>query len=117
MPFATTGMDIEHTILSKISQTEKDNYHMISFIRENLKNKRNNQSSSMNSVKLQDTKLIHSNLLHMYEITTKDKKEKVRIQSHLSSHQKDKISRNKPAKGGKRSVLQKLYNDDERNQR
>ena len=30
MPFAATWMDIEITILSEVSQTEKDKYHMIS---------------------------------------------------------------------------------------
>ena len=30
MPFAATGMDLEIIILSKVSQTEKDNYHLIS---------------------------------------------------------------------------------------
>ena len=29
MPFAATWMDLEITILSEVSQTEKDNYHMI----------------------------------------------------------------------------------------
>ena len=30
MPFAATGMDPEIIILSKVSQREKDKYHMIS---------------------------------------------------------------------------------------
>ena len=30
MPFAATWMDLEIIILSKVSQTEKDKYHMIS---------------------------------------------------------------------------------------
>ena len=30
MPFAATGMDLETVILSEVSQTEKDKYHMIS---------------------------------------------------------------------------------------
>ena len=30
MPFATTWMDLEISILSKVSQKEKDKYHMIS---------------------------------------------------------------------------------------
>ena len=33
----------------------------------------------MNLVKLQDTKLIHRNLLHFYTLTTKGQKEKKRI--------------------------------------
>ena len=32
MPFAATWMDLEIVILSEISQTEKDKYHMISLI-------------------------------------------------------------------------------------
>ena len=32
IPFAATWMDLETVILSKVSQTEKDKYHMISLI-------------------------------------------------------------------------------------
>ena len=32
MPFAATWMDLEIFILSEVSQTEKDKYHMISLI-------------------------------------------------------------------------------------
>ena len=32
LPFATTWMDLNGTMLSKISQTEKDKYYRISFI-------------------------------------------------------------------------------------
>ena len=32
MPFAATWMDLETSILSEVSQKEKDNYHMISLI-------------------------------------------------------------------------------------
>ena len=32
MPFAATWMQIEIIMLSKVSQTEKDTYHMISLI-------------------------------------------------------------------------------------
>ena len=32
MPFAATWMDLEMIILSELSQTEKDKYHMISLI-------------------------------------------------------------------------------------
>ena len=32
MPFAVTWMDLEIVILSEVSQTEKDKYHMISLI-------------------------------------------------------------------------------------
>ena len=32
MPFEATLMDLEITILSEVSQTEEDKYHMISLI-------------------------------------------------------------------------------------
>ena len=32
LPFAKTWMELEGIMLSKISQSEKDNYHMISLI-------------------------------------------------------------------------------------
>ena len=32
LPFATTWMDLENITLSEISQTEKENYYMISLI-------------------------------------------------------------------------------------
>ena len=32
MPFAATWMDLEIVILSDVSQTQKDKYHVISFI-------------------------------------------------------------------------------------
>ena len=32
MPFAATWMDLEIIILSEVSQTQKDKYHMISLI-------------------------------------------------------------------------------------
>ena len=32
MPFAATWMDLEIVILSEVSQTEKDKYHMVSLI-------------------------------------------------------------------------------------
>ena len=32
LPFVTTWIDLEGTVLSKVSQTEKDKYHMISLI-------------------------------------------------------------------------------------
>ena len=32
LPFAMTGIELEGITLSKISQSEKDNYHMISLI-------------------------------------------------------------------------------------
>ena len=33
LPFAMTWMELEGIMLNKISQSEKDNYHMISLIR------------------------------------------------------------------------------------
>ena len=50
----------------------------------------NQQSSSINLIKLQDAKLIQINLLHSYTLTKKVKKEKLRKQSHLISHEKIK---------------------------
>ena len=44
----------------------------------------------MDLVKLQDTKLMSRNLLHFYTLTMKDHKEKLRKQSYLPSHQKEK---------------------------
>ena len=41
MPFASTRMDLESIILSEVSQTEKDKYHMISLICGILKNDTN----------------------------------------------------------------------------
>ena len=32
LPFVTMGMNLEDTVLSEISQTQKDKYHMIAFI-------------------------------------------------------------------------------------
>ena len=32
LPFATAWMDLENTMLSEISQPEKDRYHMISLM-------------------------------------------------------------------------------------
>ena len=44
----------------------------------------------MNLVKSQNTKLIQINLLHSYIPTTKDQKEKLRRQSHLSFNKNKK---------------------------
>ena len=54
----------------------------------------NDGSSSVNLVKLQNTKLIHRNLLQFYTLTTKDKKEKLRKQSYLPSYQKEYLGIN-----------------------
>ena len=37
----------------------------------------------MNSIKLQDTKIIHRNLLHSHTLTMKDQKKKLGKESHL----------------------------------
>ena len=44
---------------------------------------------SMNLVKLQDTKLMHRNLLHSYILMMKNLKEKLRKHSHLPLQQKE----------------------------
>ena len=59
------------------------------------------------SVKLQDTKLKHKNLLHFYTLTTSYQKEKLRNQSHLQLHQKE-IRYPGINLGSKRSLLRKL---------
>ena len=43
----------------------------------------------MNLAKLQDTKLMHRNLLHSYTLTMKDQKEQLRKQSHSPLQQKE----------------------------
>ena len=53
--------------------------------------------SSMNLVKLQDTKLIYRNLLLIYTLTTNCQKEKLRKQSHLPPRQ-NKTKQNKQTK-------------------
>ena len=49
----------------------------------------------MNLVNLQNTKLTQRNILQSYILTRKDQRKKLRKQSHLPSHQKYKIPRNK----------------------
>ena len=49
----------------------------------------------MNSVNLQDTKLIYKNLLHFYTPTTNYQKEKLR-KHHSQSHQKEYLGINLP---------------------
>ena len=63
--------------------------YMILYIKNPKDATRKLLDSSMNLVKLQDTKLIHRNLLHFYTLTTKDQKEEFKKQSHLPSHQKE----------------------------
>ena len=47
----------------------------------------------MNSVKLNDTKLIYRNLLHFYTLTMDYQKEKLRKKIHLQLHKNNKILR------------------------
>ena len=56
----------------------------------------NYQSSSTNLAKLQDTKLIHRNLLHFYTLTMRDQKEKFKNDPIYHRLKKNKIPRNKP---------------------
>ena len=49
----------------------------------------NYQSTSMYLIMLQDTKLIHRNLLHFYTLIMKDQNGKLKKPSHLPSHQKE----------------------------
>ena len=50
--------------------------------------------NKMNLVKLQDSKLIHRNLLHFHTLPMKDQKGKFRKQSHLPKEAKDLYSEN-----------------------
>ena len=43
LPFTATRMDLENIILSKVSQTEKDKYHMVLLIRESKKKNDTNE--------------------------------------------------------------------------
>ena len=38
MPFASTWMELEGTMLSEVSQSEKDNHYMVSLILGDIKN-------------------------------------------------------------------------------
>ena len=62
----------------------------------------------MNSVKLQDTKLIFRNWWHFYIPIMIHQKGKLNKQSYLQLHQKYKIPRNKFDQGGKKPVPGKL---------
>ena len=37
LPFTATWLDVENIVLSEVSQTEKDNYYMISFVYDIIK--------------------------------------------------------------------------------
>ena len=59
----------------------------------------------MNSVRLQDTRLIYRNLLHFYILIMNYQKEKAKKKnSHLKLCQK-KIPRNKLNQGGERTIF------------
>ena len=45
----------------------------------------------------------------------KHQKQKSGKKSHLNSNKNNKVPRNKPNQGGKRLVLRKLHNTEERN--
>ena len=49
----------------------------------------NYQSQSMNIVKLQDIKLMHTNPLHSYTLTMEKQKDELRKQSHPPLQQKE----------------------------
>ena len=59
----------------------------------------------MNSIKLQDIKLTHKNLLYFYTLIMNYQKDKTIKQSHIQANKKNKIPRNKFNRGGKRPVL------------
>ena len=56
---------------------------MILYVENSKDATKNYQNLSMNSVKLQDTKLIYRNLLHFYTLAVNYQKEKLRKQSQL----------------------------------
>ena len=62
---------------------------MILYIENPKDSIKNYQSLSVNLAKLQDTKSIHRNLLHLYILTMKNQKEKLRSQSHSPLQQKE----------------------------
>ena len=64
--------------------------------------------SSMNLVKLQDTKLIHRTLLHSCILIMKDQKERLRKQSQYNHIKNNKIPKNKPLPKGEMPALRKL---------
>ena len=47
LPFATTWMELENIILSQISQSEKDKYHMISLTCGTYENKTKKQGKNV----------------------------------------------------------------------
>ena len=69
----------------------------------------------MNLAKQLDTKSIFRNQRHFCTPTTKHQKQKAGKISNLHSNKKNKVPRNKLNHGGKRPVLRKLHNTEERN--
>ena len=62
-----------------------------------------------------DTKSILRNQRHSCIPTMKQQKQKSGNKSIQYSNKKNKVPRNKPNQGGKRPVLRKLHNTEERN--
>ena len=63
----------------------------------------------MSSMKLQDTRLIHENLLFFYPLIMNYQKEKAKNQSCLKSHQKRTKYLGINLQGGERPILWKKY--------
>ena len=62
----------------------------------------------MNSGKLEDTKLIYRNLLHLYTLRVNNQKNQLRKQPHLQLLQKNQITRKKSNQEDKKPILGKL---------
>ena len=69
----------------------------------------------MNLAKQLDTKSILRNQRHSCIPPTKLQKQKSGKKSISYSNKKKKVPRNEPNQGGKRPVLRKLHNTEERN--
>ena len=70
----------------------------------------------MNLAKQLDKKSIFKNQRHFCTPTMKYQKQKLGGKNIYYSNKKNKVPRNKPNQGGKRPVLRKLHNTEERNQ-
>ena len=69
----------------------------------------------MTLAKQWDTKSIFRNQRHFCTPTMKHQKQKSGKNPILYSNKKNKVPRNKPNQGGKRPLLRKLHNAEERN--
>ena len=69
----------------------------------------------MNLAEQQGTKSILRNQRHFGTPTMKHQKQKSGKNPIQFSNRKNKVPRNKPNQGGKRPVLRKLHNTEERN--